>query len=67
MAEEGESDVNMPEDVWMYDNKQASEYVSYNTYPLYKLKFATRYFLSNLYFSPNDNPSKTMKNVFCLI
>ena len=24
-------DVNMPEDVWIYNNKQASEYVSYNT------------------------------------
>ena len=22
------------------------------------------YFLSNFYFSPNDNPSKAMKNVF---
>ena len=26
-----------------------------------------RYFLSNLYFSPNDGPSKTMKNVFYFI
>ena len=26
-----ELDVNMPENVWIYDNKQASEYVSYNT------------------------------------
>ena len=36
----------MPEDVWMYDNKQASEYeyVSYNTYPLYKLKLVTAIF-----------------------
>ena len=26
-----ELDVNMPEDVWIYDNKQSSEYVSYST------------------------------------
>ena len=26
-----ELDMNMPENVWIYDNKQASEYVSYNT------------------------------------
>ena len=25
------------------------------------------YFLSNFYFSPNDRPSKTMKNVFYFI
>ena len=27
-------------------------------------KACVRYFLSNLYFLPNDSPSKTMKNVF---
>ena len=27
-------------------------------------KACVRYFLSNFYFSPNDSPSKTMKNVF---
>ena len=27
-----ELDANMPEDVWIYDNKQASEYVSYNAW-----------------------------------
>ena len=37
MAELSELDVNMPEDVWIYDNKQGSEYVSYNTLSLYKL------------------------------
>ena len=26
-----ELDVNMADNVWMYNNKQASEYVSYNT------------------------------------
>ena len=26
-----------------------------------------RYFLSNIYFSPNDSPSNTMKNVFYFI
>ena len=26
-----ELDENMPEDVWIYNNKQASEYVSYKT------------------------------------
>ena len=29
-----------------------------------KLKACVRYFLSKLYFSPNDSPSITMKNVF---
>ena len=28
------------------------------------IKACVRYFLSNLYFSLNDSPSKTMKNVF---
>ena len=37
MAELSELDMNMPEDVRIYDNKQGSEYVSYNTYSLYKL------------------------------
>ena len=31
------------------------------------LKACDRYFLSNLYFSLNDSPSKTMKNVFYFI
>ena len=31
------------------------------------LKACVRYFLSNIYFSPNDSPSKTMKNVFYFI
>ena len=26
-----ELDENMPEEIWIYNNKQASEYVSYNT------------------------------------
>ena len=30
-------------------------------------KACARYFLSNLYFSPNDSPPKTMKNVFYFI
>ena len=30
-------------------------------------KACIRYFLSNFYFSPNDSPSKTMKNVFYFI
>ena len=33
----------------------------------FKLKACARYFLSNFYFSPNDSPSKTMKNVFYFI
>ena len=28
------------------------------------VKACVRYVLSNFYFSPNDSPSKTMKNVF---
>ena len=31
------------------------------------LKACIHYFLWNFYFSPNDSPSKTMKNVFNLI
>ena len=30
-------------------------------------KACVRYLLSNFYFSPNDSPSKTMKNVFYFI
>ena len=30
-------------------------------------KACVRYFLSNFYFSPNDSPSKTMKNVLYFI
>ena len=33
--------------------------------PLFKA--CVRYFLSNFYFTPNDSPSKTMKNVFYFI
>ena len=32
-----------------------------------QLKACVRYFLSNFYFSPNDSPSKTMKNAFYFI
>ena len=31
------------------------------------LKACVCYFLSNFFFSPNDSPSKTMKNVFYFI
>ena len=31
------------------------------------LKVCVRYFLSNLYFSPNDSPLETTKNVFYFI
>ena len=31
------------------------------------LKLVSATFLSNCYFSPNDSPSKTMKNVFYFI
>ena len=31
------------------------------------LKACVRYFLTNIYFSPNDSPSKTMKYVFYFI
>ena len=31
------------------------------------VKACVHYFLSNFYFSPNDSPSKTMKNVFYFI
>ena len=37
------------------------------TVPLTKIKACVCYFLSNFYFSPNDGPSKTMKNVFDFI
>ena len=31
------------------------------------VKVCVRYFLSNFYFSPNDSPSKTMKNILYFI
>ena len=31
------------------------------------VKACVHYFLSSFYFSPNDSPSKTMKNVFFFI
>ena len=42
---------------WFLKNKRA----------LSKFKACVGYFLSNFYFSPNDNPSRTMKNVFYFI
>ena len=33
----------------------------------YLFKACVRYFLSNFYFSPNNSPSKTMKNIFYFI
>ena len=33
----------------------------------YLVKACVHYFLLNCYFSPNDSPSKTMKNVFYFI
>ena len=33
---------------------------------LYEVKAYVRYFLSNFYFSLNDSPSKTMKNVYLI-
>ena len=30
----------------------------------FSLKTCVRYFLTNLYFTPNHSPSKTMKNAF---
>ena len=38
-----------------------------NFYERILFKAYVRYFLSNFYFSPNDSPSKTMKNVFYFI
>ena len=37
---------------------------SFKQFFLDMVKACVRYFLSNFYFSPNDSPSKTMKNVF---
>ena len=34
---------------------------------IHLLKACVLYFLSNFYFSPNDNPSKTVKDVFYFI
>ena len=34
---------------------------------LCSIKACVPYFLSNVYFSPNDSTSKTMKNVFYFI
>ena len=35
--------------------------------PTESVKACACYFLSNFYFSPNDSPSKAMKNVFYFI
>ena len=46
------------------------DYIEYKHYIndfLENLKACVCYFLSNLYFQPNDSPSKTMKNVFYFI
>ena len=50
-------------------NKQDSQYASDPKYVkiLNMVKACARYLLSNFYFSPNDSPSKTMKNVFYFI
>ena len=37
------------------------------SFELYIIKAYVRYFISNFYISPNDNPSKNMKNVFYFI
>ena len=34
---------------------------------MFKVKACVRYFLLNFYFSPNDSPSKTLKDVFYFI
>ena len=46
-----------------------SKYSNYQTPYQYALAFkaCVCYFRSNFCFSPNDSPSKTMKNVFCFI
>ena len=36
-------------------------------YPFFEFKACVRYFLTNFYLSPNDSPSKTMKDVFYFI
>ena len=43
--------------------------LKFRSLPLEKKSFkdCVRYFLSNFYFSPNDSPSKNMKNVFYFI
>ena len=38
-----------------------------NASTLLKFKASVSYFLTNFYFSPNDSPSKTTKDVFYLI
>ena len=48
----------------IYDNDLATICKSEVTLTL---KACVRYFLLNFYFSPNDSPSKTMKNVFYFI
>ena len=42
-------------------------YQFFLTFPCKQFKACVCYFLSNFYFSSNDSPSKTMKNVFYFI
>ena len=45
-----------------------TSYFKNNGFKVYfKLKACVRYFLSNFYFTPNNSPSNTMKNVFYFI
>ena len=61
---------NKSEYVFHYKNLQL--YFSlgiklFKVHKILKFKACVRYFLPNFYFSPNDSPSKTMKNVFYFI
>ena len=48
-------------------HKKKKKYDFVNFFAENLLKACVSYFLSNFYFSPNNSPSKTMKNVFYFI
>ena len=48
-------------------SQQEKSKLAFHRFKNYVLKACVLYFLSNFYFSPNDSPSKTMKNAFYFI
>ena len=53
---------------WKWSFKPSNFTSDWKKRKLFKeIKAYVHYFVSNLYFSPNDSPSKTMKNIFYFI
>ena len=57
-----DSKIELHENISLWDNSKLI-----TSEKMWLLKVCVHYFLSNLYFSPNDSPSKTLKDVFYFI